>query len=204
MLIAFEPDGTMLVCAWHWIPESKKEQLDALLQGQVANWISDGWLETLPEGHEMPGRVGERCLELIEPVKDDVVAWGYDKWHADVAATKWREAGWQDRVYIIAQGAGLNTPIKTAPVLAENNLLAHPADPVFSYCVLCAEKRADTKDPDKLSLVKSDRPDGPDRSDGASAWMTAWQAKIAFDYYNSRQKPKESWADVVPEVISVR
>ena len=203
VLIAFEADGTMLVAAWHWIPDAKKEQLDALLQGQVAMWISDGWLETLPEGHEMPARVAERCLDIIEPVRDDVVAWGYDKWHADAAATIWRDAGWQDRTFIIAQGAGLNAPIKSASVIAENNLLAHPGDPVLDYCVLCAQKEADTKDPDKLRLVKSDRHDGPDRNDGATAWLTAWQTYLAAEYYRSKKPIKDDWSSVVPKVWSV-
>ena len=97
-LIAYEPDGTMLVAAWHFIPASARDKLDALTKGMVSVWIKAGWLEVLPEGEQLPERVAKRCLELVAPLRDDVVMWGYDKWHSEGAAIVWRDAGWEESV----------------------------------------------------------------------------------------------------------
>ena len=69
-------------------------------------------VRVLPDGEQMPERVAKRCLELVEPLRDDVVMWGYDKWHSEGASIVWRDAGWRESVLPITQGAGLNAPIK--------------------------------------------------------------------------------------------
>ena len=200
-LIAYEPDGTMLVAVWHFIPASAVQRLDALTRGMVGAWIKGGWLEVLPEGEQMPERVAKRCLELIEPLRDDVVMWGYDKWHSEGAAIVWRDAGWQESVTPITQGAGLNAPIKAAPIAAVHGEIAHEGNPVLDFCVLSAFTEADHKDPDKLRLVKMERGEGPDRIDGAVAMLTAMQTCLAAEYYRSKTIEK-GWGAAQSVVVA--
>ena len=196
-LFAVDHDGTVLAVPYHFIPSAARAKLDGLTRGKVGNWISDGWLEELPAGRDLPAKVGQRALDIVEPLRENIVAWGYDRWHATEAAILWRNAGWNqknpDQVMPIEQGRGLNAPIKAAPRFAENRKLLHPGDPVFDYCALCAATEADKQDPDKVKFVKIERGLTQDRIDGVVAFATAWQMSLAWKHYESRQKPPPDW-----------
>ena len=204
--VSWRSDGVQLICPYHWLPDAARPKLDALTRGLSEQWINDGWLEVLPAGDQFPARVAERCLEILEPYHDDIICWGYDPNHAEEAAIKWRDAGWQKDnhgVQIIQQGVGLSEPIKAAIRAAEFGLLLHTGDPVMDYCVSTAQKETDTKDPDKERLVKPERGVSTDRIDGAIAWLTGWKAAIAYRHYESKEKPKADWGSVGVDVITV-
>lgn len=197
VLLAIDENGKVWVVAWHWIPSAAVVRLDALTRGAVSEWIADGWLEELPAGEEMPLKVGARCLQLVEPLREEIVRWGFDRHFASEAAALWRDAGWaeDDRVVTITQGPGLTEPIQEAVVKAQYGLIAHCRDPVLTYCVLCAKQKrapvpsnpisARSPDPDKVMLVKPHRDLSAERIDGAIAWMTAWQTAKYTAYLES-------------------
>lgn len=198
-IVAWEPDGTQLVCPYHWVPSTAKHQLEALTQGQSAYWVLDGYLEELPAGEAFPDLVAERALAKIahfDPA--EIISWGYDPNSATTASTVIRKAGWNKDpkgVQVIKQGKGLNPAIQEAMGAAENSKIAHPDDPVFNYCVMCAQTEPDTKDPDVVQLVKPERGTSTDRIDGAVAWVTAWQTKIAYDFYQNIKPPARDWVE---------
>ena len=101
---------------------------------------------------------------------------------------------------IIAQGAGLNAPIKAAPIAATHKEIAHEGNPVLDFCVLSAFTEADSADPDKLKLVKMERGEGPDRIDGCVAMLTAMQTQISAEYYRSKTIEKMGWGAVEAKV----
>lgn len=196
-IVAWEADGTQLVCPYHWVPDSAMHQLEAITQGQAAYWLLDGGLEQLPAGEAFPELVAKRALAKVahfDPA--EIVSWGYDPNSATAASTVIRKAGWnQDPkgVQVIKQGKGLNAAILEAQGAAEHGKIAQPGDAVFDYCVLCAQTEPDQKNPDLIQLVKPERGTSTDRIDGAAAWATAVQTKIAYELYLNMKAPAKTW-----------
>ena len=128
--------------------------------------------------------------------KDEIISWGYDPNSATTASTVIRKAGWNKDpkgVQKIIQGKSLNPAIQDAQGAAENGKVAHPGDPVFDYCVMCAQTEPNEKNPDVIQLVKPDRGTSTDRIDGAVAWVTAMQTKIAYDFYANIKPKGRDW-----------
>ena len=85
--------------------------LNARTNGKVMAWIGAGWLESLSAGQEMPRLMAERCLDLLQPIEQDVVAMGYDVAHSSEAAAILREYGkrnklWKDDKAVAGYQAG--------------------------------------------------------------------------------------------------
>ena len=203
---SFEDDGTLLALPYHWIPSAAEGRLDALTRGLVSAWKQDGWLETLQAGEDMPLKVAQRSLEVLDLLREDIVIWGYDKWHAEEAAVYLRDAGWgKDGVIYVPQAGNLNSAIKKIANLTAHGKIAHPGDPVFDYCMLSAYKEPDTKDPDKERLVKIERGVASERIDGAVAFCTGGKAREDHESFRSRQPEKPpGWEQVTqPKIVGV-
>ena len=54
-IVAWEPDGTQLVCPYHWVPDMARGQLEALTFGQSEYWIAEGFLEVPARRGSFPG-----------------------------------------------------------------------------------------------------------------------------------------------------
>ena len=202
--IAFEPDGTLLVLPYHFLPSAAEMRLEALTRGLVSAWKQDGWLEILQAGEEMPLKVAQRSVEIIDTLREDVILWGYDKWHAEEAAVYIRDEGWgKDGVIYVPQGGNLNSAIKKIANLTAHGKVAHPGDPVFDYCMLSAYKEPDVKDPDKERLVKIDRGTAVERVDGAVGFATAVKAREEFESFRSRNVKPPGWEQVTDPQIAV-
>ena len=192
-------DELVLMCGFHFIPDSAVASLDAKTNGKITSWRTDGWLEVLPAGFEMPRLMAERCLELLKPIEKDIVALGYDVAHSSEAAAVLREYGkkhrlWDDdrAVLGIVQGGGLTQPIKAIKIGSRYKHILHPGDPVLDYCVLNSYIEPSVTDPDKLRLVKVERNTQSERIDSAVAVLTAWQRLIGWKAEQSQLK--QTWA----------
>ena len=194
------PSGKGIILPYHFIPSSIIKKLDALTRGKVAFWMEDRWLEVLPAGPTLPETVAKRTLEYLKPFEDKLDLIGYDRWHAEGAATLMRNAlgCGPDIAVHVNQGSNLSEPIHAARSMAEEKMLVHPGDPVLDFGVFSAETEPGKTDPDKSQLKKVERGSSPDRIDGVIAWMTAWQAQYDKEAFESRQKKKQSPKPYIP------